>query len=34
MPATPARFLVFWEQPTDAEAFDRHYREVHIPEVL
>lgn len=29
--ATPARFLVFWEQPTDPEAFERHYREVHIP---
>ena len=26
-----ARFLVFWEQPTDPEAFERHYREVHIP---
>lgn len=31
MTATPARFLVFWEQPTDPEAFERHYREVHIP---
>lgn len=30
-PATPARFLVFWERPTDPEAFERHYREVHIP---
>ena len=31
MTTTPARFLVFWEQPTDPEAFERHYREVHIP---
>jgi uncharacterized protein (TIGR02118 family) len=31
MTATPARFLVFWERPTDPEAFERHYREVHIP---
>lgn len=29
--AAPARFLVFWEQPTDPEAFERHYREIHIP---
>ncbi|HET9173121.1 MAG TPA: EthD family reductase [Actinospica sp.] len=26
-----ARFIVLWETPTDVEAFDRHYREVHIP---
>jgi uncharacterized protein (TIGR02118 family) len=26
-----ARFLVIWETPNDPEAFDRHYREVHIP---
>ena len=31
MTATPARFLVLWERPTDPEAFERHYREVHIP---
>jgi uncharacterized protein (TIGR02118 family) len=26
-----ARFLVFWERPSDPEAFERHYREIHIP---
>lgn len=26
-----ARFLVIWDTPKDREAFDRHYREVHIP---
>jgi uncharacterized protein (TIGR02118 family) len=26
-----ARFIVLWGTPTDPEAFDRHYREVHIP---
>ena len=31
MTTTPARFLVFWETPTNPEAFERHYREVHIP---
>ena len=26
------RFTVIWKStPTDVEAFDRHYREVHIP---
>ena len=26
------RFLIVWQDtPTDAEAFDRHYREIHIP---
>jgi uncharacterized protein (TIGR02118 family) len=25
------RFLVFYDEPEDAEAFDRHYREVQIP---
>jgi uncharacterized protein (TIGR02118 family) len=25
------RFLVLYDQPEDPEAFDRHYREVHIP---
>ena len=31
MTTTPARFLVFWERPTDPEAFEKHYRGVHIP---
>src|SRR3954453_6760123 len=26
-----ARFIALYDQPEDAEAFDRHYREVHIP---
>jgi uncharacterized protein (TIGR02118 family) len=26
-----ARFLAAYETPADPEAFDRHYREVHIP---
>ena len=25
------RFLVLYNSPPEAEAFDRHYREVHIP---
>jgi uncharacterized protein (TIGR02118 family) len=25
------RFLVLYNQPDDPEAFDRHYRDVHIP---
>jgi len=25
------RFIALYDQPEDAEAFDRHYREVHIP---
>lgn len=26
------RFIILWQDtPTDAEAFDRHYREMHIP---
>jgi uncharacterized protein (TIGR02118 family) len=25
------RFLVLYDTPTDPEAFDRHYREIHIP---
>ena len=26
------RFLILWhDTPTDTEAFDRHYRETHIP---
>jgi uncharacterized protein (TIGR02118 family) len=26
-----ARFLVLYEAPADPAAFDRHYREVHLP---
>jgi len=26
-----ARFLVLWSTPTDLEAFEEHYRTVHIP---
>jgi uncharacterized protein (TIGR02118 family) len=26
-----AHFVAMYETPTDPEAFDRHYREVHIP---
>ena len=26
-----ARFIVLWDTPSDPEAFDRHYRETHIP---
>jgi uncharacterized protein (TIGR02118 family) len=26
-----AHFLAMYEQPADAETFDRHYRDVHIP---
>jgi uncharacterized protein (TIGR02118 family) len=26
-----AHFLAVYEQPADAEAFYRHYHEVHIP---
>ena len=26
-----ARFLALYETPADPEAFDRHYREIHIP---
>jgi uncharacterized protein (TIGR02118 family) len=26
-----ARFLAFYETPADPEAFDRHYRQIHIP---
>lgn len=28
------RFLVLYNKPEDTEAFDRHYREVHIPLTL
>jgi uncharacterized protein (TIGR02118 family) len=26
-----ARFIVLYETPADPEAFDRHYRDVHVP---
>ncbi|MFF4799328.1 EthD family reductase [Streptomyces sp. NPDC001351] len=26
-----ARFLVLYETPPDPAAFDRHYREIHLP---
>lgn len=26
-----ARFIVLWSKPTDIEAFEEHYRKVHIP---
>jgi|GEM_PF-121141 uncharacterized protein (TIGR02118 family) len=26
-----ARFVILWNKPKDVDAFDRHYREVHIP---
>jgi len=25
------KFLILWDTPTDPVAFERHYREVHIP---
>jgi uncharacterized protein (TIGR02118 family) len=25
------RLMVLYDQPEDTEAFDRHYREIHIP---
>lgn len=25
------RLIVMYEKPSDVEAFDRHYREVHVP---
>jgi uncharacterized protein (TIGR02118 family) len=25
------RFIILYDPPADADAFDRHYREVHIP---
>ena len=28
---TAARLIVLWERPSDPEAFERHYREVHVP---
>lgn len=27
----PARMIVMYRPPADADAFDRHYRETHIP---
>jgi uncharacterized protein (TIGR02118 family) len=27
----PARLIVLYRQPEDAEAFDTHYRDVHTP---
>jgi uncharacterized protein (TIGR02118 family) len=29
--STGARFTVLWEKPRDEAAFERHYRDVHIP---
>ncbi|WP_433680833.1 EthD family reductase [Nocardia sp. CA-119907] len=26
-----ARFMVMYDKPSDIEAFERHYRDVHIP---
>jgi uncharacterized protein (TIGR02118 family) len=26
-----ARFVVMYDTPSDVEAFDRHYRDVHVP---
>jgi uncharacterized protein (TIGR02118 family) len=31
---TAARFVVLWGQPNDPAAFERHYRDVHIPLAL
>jgi uncharacterized protein (TIGR02118 family) len=28
---TIVRFLVLYEKPENPDAFDRHYRDVHIP---
>ncbi|MBO0792685.1 MAG: EthD family reductase [Ktedonobacteraceae bacterium] len=25
------KFLILWDTPTDPVAFERHYREIHIP---
>lgn len=32
--ATTARFLALWGQPDDPAAFERHYRDTHIPLAL
>ncbi len=29
--AAKARLIVMWNTPSDIEAFERHYRDVHIP---
>jgi uncharacterized protein (TIGR02118 family) len=26
-----ARLIIMWSTPSDIEAFERHYRDVHIP---
>ena len=26
-----ARFTILWSKPKDVDAFERHYREVHVP---
>ncbi|MGH3169908.1 MAG: EthD family reductase [Trebonia sp.] len=31
---TTARLMVLWGRPSDPAAFERHYREVHIPLAL
>jgi uncharacterized protein (TIGR02118 family) len=31
MAGPAARFLVMYDTPSDVEAFERHYRDVHIP---
>ncbi|WP_308163397.1 EthD family reductase [Nocardia alni] len=28
---TKARLIIMWSTPSDVEAFERHYRDVHIP---
>lgn len=30
-PAATARFLVLYTTPSDPDAFDRHYQQVHLP---
>ena len=29
--ATPVRFVVLYDTPSDIDAFERHYDDVHIP---
>jgi uncharacterized protein (TIGR02118 family) len=29
--APKARLLILWDTPSDVEAFEHHYRDVHIP---
>ncbi len=31
IPVLRARLLVLWSTPTDIDAFEEHYRKVHIP---